>query len=212
VITQTERKKNMQAAFNVAQYDSERKGDNRISPLFKPFDGRMPKSLRVLLICLLVAMWSGTSNAQVVTPSPGPQSDAQKAFAKLKALAGSWQGTIGDLSSQVTIRVTSGGGAIMHDALMASTIKITMIYLEGDRLLMTHYGGEGNRPRFEGKLTADGNAVEFSFLDVSGGTQRGLMKRILFTFADANKHVIDVTYDLPNGKSIEARGEFQRTK
>jgi hypothetical protein len=87
-----------------------------------------------------------------------------------------------------------------------------MIYLEGDRLLLTHYGGEGNRPRFEGKLTADGNSVEFSLLDVAGGTQRGLMKGMMFTFVDANKHVIDVTYMMPDGKAIEARGEFQRTK
>ena len=98
----------------------------------------------------------------------------------------------------------------MHDAFMASTYKITMIYLEGDRLLLTHYGGEGNRPRFEGKLTADGKSVEFSFLDVSGGTQRGLMKHMMFTIVDANKHIVKVTYMLPDGKAIEASGEFNR--
>jgi hypothetical protein len=108
--------------------------------------------------------------------------------------------------------VTSRGSAIMHDAFMASTNKITMIYLEGDRLLLTHYGGEGNRPRFEGKLSADGKSIEFSFLDVSGSTQRGLMKHTKFTIVDANTHVIEVTYILPDGKAIEARGEFHRTK
>ena len=95
---------------------------------------------------------------------------------------------------------------------MAKTNKITMFYLEGDRLFLTHYGGEGNRPRFEGKLTADGKSIEFNFLDVSGGTQRGLMKHMMFTIVDANTHVIEVTYVLPDGKAIEARGEFRRTK
>ncbi len=162
-----------------------------------------------LLICLLAAAAFAQDNP---TKTAGAQSDAKKAFEKLKTLTGSWEGTIGDLSTQVTMRVTSAGGAIMHDAFMAKTNKITMIYLEGDRLLLTHYGGEGNRPRFEGKLTADGNSVEFSLLDVAGGTQRGLMKGMMFTFVDANKHVIDVTYMMPDGKAIEARGEFQRTK
>jgi hypothetical protein len=175
----------------------------------------MTKHLRTLLptllICLLAPaafVFAQDNPAKI----PAPQSDAKKAFEKLKTLTGSWEGTIGDLSTQVTIRLTSGGSAIMHDAAMAKTNKITMIYLEGDRLLLTHYGGEGNRPRFEGKLTADGNGVEFSFLDVSGGTQRGLMKHMVFTIVDANNHVIDVTYMLPDGKAIEARGEFKRTK
>jgi hypothetical protein len=150
--------------------------------------------------------------AQEPSKTAGAQSDAKKAFEKLKTLVGSWQGSIGDLPTQVTIRVTSGGSAIMHDAFMASTNKITMMYLEGDRLVQVHYGGEGNRPRFEGKLTPDEKSVDFSFIDVSGGTQRGLMKRTMFTIVDPDNHVIEVTYLLPNGKTIEARGEFKRTK
>ena len=175
----------------------------------------MKRHLRTLLPTLLISLLAPTAFvfAQDKPPQPvAAQSDAKKAFEKLKTLAGSWEGTIGDLSTQVTIRVTSAGSAIMHDAFMAKTNKITMIYLDGDRLFLTHYGGEGNRPRFEGKLTADGKSIEFSFLDVSGGTQRGLMKHMIFTIADANNHVIAVTYIFPDGKAVEARGEFRRTK
>jgi hypothetical protein len=160
----------------------------------------------------LVAMAAVALPQQMPPKTASAQTDAKKAFEKLKTLAGSWEGTIGDLSTQVTIRVTSAGSAIMHDAFMASTNKITMIYLEGDRVFLTHYGGEGNRPRFEGKLTPDGMSVEFSFLDVAGGTQKGLMKRMMFTIVDTNNHIVEVTYMLPDGKSVQARGEFQRTK
>ena len=175
----------------------------------------MKRHLRTLLPTLLICLLTPAAFvfAQETAPkTAAAQSDAKKAFEKLKALAGSWEGTIGDLSAQVTFRVTSAGSAVMHDAFMAKTNKITMFYLEGDRLFVTHYGGEGNRPRFEGKLTADGKGIEFGFVDVSGGTQRGLMKHMRFTIVDANTHVIEVTYILPDGKAIEARGEFHRTK
>ncbi len=175
----------------------------------------MKRHLQTLIPTLLIGLLAPAAFVFAQDNSPktaATQSDEKKAFEKLKTLSGSWEGTIGDLSTQVTIRVTSAGSAIMHEAFMAKINKITMIYLEGDRLLLTHYGGEGNRPRFEGKLTADGKSVEFSFLDVAGGTQRGLMKRMVFTMVDANTHVIEVTYMLPDGKTINARGEFRRTK
>lgn len=175
----------------------------------------MKRHLRTLLPTFLICLLAPAAFVFAQDKAPqtaSAQSDAKKAFEKLKTLAGSWEGTIGDLSTQVTIRVTSAGSAIMHDAFMAKTNKITMIYLEGDRLLLTHYGGEGNRPRFEGKLTADGKSIEFSFLDVSGGTQRGLMKHMRFNIADANNHVVAVTYIFPDGKAVEASGEFRRTK
>ena len=165
-----------------------------------------------ILMCLVATATVALPQQMPMPKTSGPQSDAKKAFEKLKTLAGSWEGTIGDLSTQVTIRVTSAGGAIMHDASMASTNKITMIYLEGDRLFLTHYGGEGNRPRFEGKLSPDGKSVEFSFLDVAGGTQRGLMKHMVFTFIDENHHTVELIYLLPDGKPVQPRGEFQRTK
>jgi hypothetical protein len=175
----------------------------------------MKRHLRTLMPTLLILLLAPAAFVFAQSNPPktaGPQSDAKKAFEKLKTLAGSWEGTIGDLSTQVTIRVTSHGAAIMHDAFMASTNKITMIYLEGDRLLLTHYGGEGNRPRFEGKLTADGKSIEFTFLDVAGGTQRGLMKRMAFNIVDGDNHIVEVTYMLPDGKTIDARGHFKRTK
>ena len=168
-----------------------------------------------LLICLLVP-------AAIVLAQGNPpkaadaQSDAKKAFDKLKTLAGSWEGNIMGKTVQVTIRVTAVGSAIMHDATGQSggpgNHEITMIYLEGDRLLMTHYCDAGNRQRFEGKLSPDGNSVEFNLLDVAGPTERGFAKRMVFTMTDANNHVVELVYSMPDGKPVQARGEFQRTK
>jgi hypothetical protein len=166
------------------------------------------------LICLL-------SSASVFfaqdkpSDTAGTQSDAKKAFEKLKILVGSWQGKIMDISINFTIRAASSGTAILHegntDGGGPPKHEITMFYVEGDRLFATHYCDGGNRARLEGKMSQDGKKIEFSFLDVAGSTRGGLVKRMAFTMIDANKHVIEVTFIMPNGKPIELRGEFQRT-
>lgn len=59
---------------------------------------------------------------------------------------------------------------------------------------------------------SDGKMIEFSFLDVAGSTQGGLVKRMAFNIIDANNHVIELTFIMPNGNPVELRAELQRTK
>ncbi len=151
------------------------------------------------------------------------QSDAQKSFNNLKTLAGSWEGRVttiplqADIEGkpmQVTLRVTSMGNALMHEATGAGRPDdpITMLYLDNDRLLLTHYCDAGNRPRMVGTLSPDGKRVEFEFLDVAGGTQYGHMHHAVFTFVDANHHTEDWTYMEPGDKKVRAHFDLQRTK
>ena len=209
----------MQTTMDV-QYALEREDylNHRIARHLQSFVGRMPNILPALLICLVVAMGAGTSVAQT-TPNPttaAPPSDAQKAFEKMKALTGSWQGTIMGISINVTIRLASSNTAILHEAHTGGgrppDHEITMFYVDGDRLLATHFCDAGNRARFEGKMSPDGKMSEFNFLDVAGSTKGGLVKRLVFTMIDANKHVIELTFIRPDGKPMEVRGEFERTK
>ncbi len=144
-----------------------------------------------------------------------PPSDAKKAFEKLETLSGSWQGTIMNIPIAITIRAASSGTAILHEGNTAKgppDHEITMFYVDGDRLLATHYCDAGNRSRMEGKMSPDGKSIEFSFLDVAGSTKGGLVKRMLFTLTDANRHGVEFTFIMPNGKPIELRGDFTRTK
>lgn len=170
------------------------------------------RTLAILIV--LVATAAVALPQQMPAKTSRPQSDAQKAFEKLKTLTGSWEGSIMGMPVQVTIRVTSSGNAILHEGT-SSGMKdnpITMLYVESDRLLLTHYCDSGNRPRMQGKLSPDGKTVTFDFLDVSGNAQRFLMHDAAFTLIDANHHIEEWTYIQSGKPPIRARGEFQRTK
>jgi len=151
------------------------------------------------------------------------QSDAQKSFDKLKTLAGAWEGHVttfppkaeieGKLM-QVSLRVTSMGNALVHEMTADGRPDhpVTMLYLDGDRLLLTHYCDAGNRRRMTATTSPDGRTVEFDFLDVAGGTQYGHMHHAVFTVIDANHHSEDWTYMEPGDKPVRAHVDLQRTK
>jgi len=148
------------------------------------------------------------------------QSDAQKSFDNLKTLAGSWQGVVTTTpkqpdvdgkAGQVTLRVTSMGNALMHEAHMEGRPDdpITMVYMDGDRLMLTHYCDAGNRPRMVAKASSNGKTVEFEFLDVAGSTEYGHMHHGVFNIIDANHHTEDWTF-MVGDKPILAHFDLHR--
>jgi hypothetical protein len=155
------------------------------------------------------------------------QSDAQKSFDQLKTLAGSWEGQLTTIPHQasmegkaprITMRVTSRGNALVHemheigkpDDPALYDHPVTMLYMDGDRLLLTHYCDAGNRPRMVAKTSPDGKTVEFDFLDIAGNMQYGHMHHAVFTLIDANHHIEDWTYMMPGDKPVHAHFELQR--
>jgi hypothetical protein len=172
---------------------------------------------KLAILVILMATAAVALPQQPMPKTSGPQSDAKKAFEKLKTLAGAWEGTVmGGMAVNVTIRLASSGTAILHEATgdgkRPPNHEITMFYVEGDRLLGTHFCDGGNRVRWEGKMSPDGKTIQFSFLDVTGDTRGGLAKDMVFTMIDADKHAIALNFIAPDGKPVDVRGEFQRTK
>jgi hypothetical protein len=212
----------MQAIVNFAQHNAGRGGshddvNHRMAQLFKLFGLRTATLLPAILICLMVLMGRGTSAAQTMSrpTNAAAPSDAQKAFEKMKTLAGSWQGAVMGMSVNVTIRLASSGTAILHEATgdgkRPPEHEVTMFYVDGDRLLATHFCDGGNRVRWEGKMSPDGKTIEFKFLDVEGGTRGGLARDMAFTMIDATRHAIVLNFIRPDGKPVDVRGEFLRT-
>jgi hypothetical protein len=180
------------------------------------------KCLRFVLPVVLMLLPT-VAFAQSDAQKPVVPSEAQKSFDKLKTLAGSWEGRVATVPQQaeiegklmqVTLRVTSMGNALMHEMTGAGRPDdpITMLYLDQDRLLLTHYCDAGNRPRMVGKMSPDGKTVEFDFLDIAGSTQYGHMHHAVFTFVDANHHIEDWTFMVEGDKPVHAHFDLQRTK
>lgn len=172
---------------------------------------------KFLILIILVATAASAQEMSMPMHSPktgGSPSEAQQAFEKMKTLAGSWQGNVMGMTVQETIRVTSRGNAILHEMTSSAMPDnpITMIYVDGDRLLLTHYCDSGNRPRMEGKISPDGNTVEFKLVDITGNTEKGFMNRLAFTLIDANHHNGESTWMLPGNKPMSVQAVFQRTK
>jgi hypothetical protein len=148
--------------------------------------------------------------------------DAQKAFEALKTVAGSWVGqlttvppvpTVDGRFAQFSLQVSSMGHALVHELSVSGRPDhpVTMFYLDSDRLLLTHYCDAGNRPRMAGRLSPDGKTLEFDFIDLSGGNQKGHMHHALFTFIDADHHTEDWTYMMPGDQPVRAHFDLQRT-
>ena len=182
------------------------------------------KSHRFLLsivLLLLSTLAFGQSDVQ-------NSSDAQKSFTQLKTLAGTWQGTVtidppqsgmgNGTSLQISLRVTSRGNALAHEMHEAGKPDdpakfdhpLTMLYLDGDRLLLTHYCDAGNRPRMVATSSPDGKKVEFEYLDLSGSNQYGHMYHAVFTVIDADHHIEEWTYMMPGDKPVRARMDLKR--
>jgi hypothetical protein len=87
----------------------------------------------------------------------------QSAFEKIKALSGEWEATqsAGEHAAHggtVTYKVTAGGSAVLETLFGGTDHEmVTLYYMEGDDLALTHYCMLHNRPhmRAERKSSAD---------------------------------------------------------
>lgn len=182
------------------------------------------KPIRYALLVFLLSA-PGRTFAQSVehyaVNHPAP-SESQRAFDALKTLAGSWVGRLTTTPAappvdgnfaHLSLGVTSRGHALVHEMSVSGIPDhpVTMFYLDGDSLLLTHYCDAGNRPRMVGRISPDGKTLEFDFLDLSGGNETGHMHHAVITLIDENHHTEEWTYMMPGDKPVRAHFDLQRT-
>jgi hypothetical protein len=116
--------------------------------------------------------------------------DARSAFERFKGLEGSWEGkSTKGWSERVTFQTIAAGSCVLESSFDAHPNEkmLTMFYVDGSRLMLTHFCVAKNQPRlvataFEG----DGAMITFTFLDATGLPSRdsGHMDKLVFRFVD----------------------------
>jgi len=162
---------------------------------------------------------TATPNAAAI-----PSAETQQAFALIKSLSGRWRGdflnpeTKKPVAMETSIRVTSHGNSVTHEMKGAGDPEgsdkidhpVTMMYLDGAQLILTHFCDAGNRPRMSGRISPDGKVVDFDFLDVAGPTSHGHMQHARFTFVDSTHHIEEWTWATPSGKTMSVPLDLHR--
>ena len=140
---------------------------------------------------------------------------AQQAFDQVKTLAGEWETKTPDgKTALVSYRVLANGSSIVSEINAPEDNMISVIHMDKDRLLLTHYCAAGNQPRMQGTASADGKVITFDFVDGTNilPSQNGHMRRLVITMADADHHSEDWTFAGNDGKDMHERFELQRKK
>src|SRR5690349_4484997 len=122
------------------------------------------KTLTLLVTTLFLATAILAANPPAV-----PTSDAAAAFAKLKSLAGEWEGNTDKGKVRLSYEVISGGNAVAERETGAQMPEMLTVYhLDGNRLLLTHYCAAGNQPRMEATaFDPQTGELRFKFLDAT---------------------------------------------
>ena len=149
-------------------------------------------------------------------PAGWAQSPAKQSFDALKTLVGRWQGedTLGHRVT-VTFRPTAKGSALLSEFVESGENEdmITMIHLDGDRLLATHYCSAGNQPRMRAAISLDAKTVTFDFMDGTNirAPHSGHMQRLVIRILSPGRHIEEWTY-VENGKEDTVVSDVRRVK
>jgi hypothetical protein len=142
------------------------------------------------------------------------QTDAQKAFATIKTMPGTWEGRGSDGHALlVTFKVVSGGSAVMSEIQgHGPEDMISMFNLDGaNKLLLTHYCSIGNQPRMQASVSPDGRTFTFNFVDATNldSPESGHMQRMVLTLLDDNHHTEDWIF-VDHGKEMKEFFDLHR--
>ena len=160
---------------------------------------------RILIVAL--------AGATLLAAAEPPVSKAAGAFAKLKSLAGEWEGKTQDgKPARMSWEAVSEGTRIMQVDRTEHNM-VTMYYLDRDRLMMTHYCAANNQPRMRAEPSADLKSLAFSFVDATNlaGPGDGHMHRMVLTFQDKDRVTEEWTWNKGSEEHVE-KFTFQRKK
>lgn len=143
---------------------------------------------RTMLLLFLLLPLRAAAAERPVTPA-----DAQQLFARFKAMAGQWHAaSTKGWTETNSYEIAAKGTAVINRSHFdgeANDGMVTTFYLDGDRLLLTHYCEAGNQPTLAA-TTIDESGARVVFRFVSGTNMQsrdiGHMDAVEFRFVDAD--------------------------
>jgi hypothetical protein len=149
-----------------------------------------------VLFATIVLLGMTASISATDTPNAA---ESAAAFAQLKSLAGDWESKAPDgKKSHARYEVVSGDSAVVErfesDAMGPANAMVTVYYLDGNRLRLTHYCMAHNQPRMQAEsFNKSTGELRFAFVDATGlsGPEAGHMHDATFRFIDADHFTAD---------------------
>ena len=114
---------------------------------------------------ILVMATSVMAAAAVYAAGPKTETAAgPAAYARLKTLAGEWEADTGMDKVHVSYELIAGGTSLVErESSDKMPAMVTVYYLDGDRLLLTHYCMAGNQPTMHATYAPDTKTLTFDF-------------------------------------------------
>jgi hypothetical protein len=132
--------------------------------------------------------------AFAIVPAKAGNGGGMAAFEQLKSLAGHWETEKTNTDkATLDLELTAGGTAVIEKAHVIEGEKtvemITLYYLDGDQLKMTHYCMAGNQPTMRATYVPDTKTLTFDFESATNlkSPNDGHMHHAVYTFID-NDH------------------------
>lgn len=152
----------------------------------------------LLALGLAIGISLVAPGAALAQNQKGNPSNAAQAFEKLKTLVGRWEAKTDKGTAYATYQLISGGTVLLERMEMGPDHEmITAYYVDGNRLLLTHYCTTGNQPRMQaGSFDPKTNQIDFQFLDATNlpDPNAGHMHNAVFTFRGPSEVSEDWTF------------------
>ena len=141
------------------------------------------------------------------------------AFEQLKALVGHWETDKSKTkTATLDLELTSGGTAVIEKFHVVEQGKplemITLYYLDGDQLKLTHYCMAGNQPTMAGTYDASTKTVRFDFVSATNlkSPNDGHMHNAVYTFIDNDHFKTSWTFEKDQKDAFTEEVTYVRVK
>ena len=176
--------------------------------------------LVLVMTSVMVMLTAGSAGSQLDEKAKGAAGPAAEAFAKMKTLAGKWEATTPKGEKAILVYELAA-----HDTALVErftdegshyyTNMMTMFYVNGKHLDLTHYCAANNQPSMRALLPqVDSNVIAFDFVGATNLTDAnaGHMHKAVFRFADADHITSEWTWREGGKDKFTEKLEFARVK